>query len=40
MGASGGGTASGHPGVSSKISSSMRSLHQPAVCSEMGQPEW
>ncbi len=34
------GTASGHSGVSWKISSRMRWLSQPAVCSKMEQLEW
>ncbi len=33
-------TASGHPGVSWKISPRIRWLSQSAVCSRMGQPEW
>ncbi len=34
------GIASGHPGVSWKISPRMRWLSQPVICSKMGQPEF
>ncbi len=33
-------TASGHPGVPSKISPRMRRLSHPVVCSRKGQSEW